>query len=220
MAKSKTSKIIFSSSAAVYANPKQKQPMNEHHPKGPMNPYGRTKWMVEQILDDFKKAHGLQYAALRYFNAAGADQDGEIGEQHEPETHLIPRLFQSLEEGSSPFTIYNDGIAIRDFVHVTDLAKAHVKALQWLVSQDQSDVFNIGSGKGYSVLNVIETLEQITGKVVPKVNEVRDIPESLYLVADPKKAEKTFGWKAECSDLKNILKTARSWHESRLTTNV
>lgn len=210
-------KLVFSSSAAVYAPP-QYLPMDEEHPKDPLNPYGRTKWIVEQILEDYFKAHGICSASLRYFNAAGADPDGEIGEAHNPESHLIPLLLFAAEGEQSSFTIFNktldtfDGTAIRDYVHVTDLAKGHVAALSWLSRNQKTAAFNLGSGLGNSVLEVIEATKKVTGASIQLKIENRQIDELPILIADVKKAHRELGWQPEYSNLEMMIETALHWH--------
>lgn len=217
MVKHKVTSLVFSSSAAVYATPEY-LPIDEAHSKDPVNPYGKTKWMTEQLFEDFHRAHGLNAISLRYFNAAGADPDGELGEAHNPETHLIPRLIQTAHKKQDAFTIYNntlptdDGTAIRDYVHPTDLATAHVLALRWLSTNQRPDAFNLGTGKGYSVMEVIKKTEEITGASIKIHIENRNVAELPALVADPTKAENELGWKAIHSDLSNIIESAASWH--------
>lgn len=219
MVKHKVRQIVFSSSAAVYAKPEY-LPMDEEHPKDPLNPYGRTKWIVEQIFSDFYRAHGIQSVSLRYFNAAGADPDGEIGESHSPESHLIPLLIFTAEGRRERFTIFNnklptpDGTAIRDYVHVTDLAQGHVAALEWLKDNQKPAAFNLGSGSGKSVMEVVEIARQITKEPIPVQIENRLIDELPILVADPTKAKETLGWNPVYSDLETIFQTAHRWHKS------
>lgn len=219
MVKHNVKNLVFSSSAAIYGDPKY-LPMDEKHPKNPMNPYGRTKWIVEQILPDFEKAHGLNSVALRYFNAAGADPEGEIGEAHNPETHLIPRVLFTAQQKQSHFCIYSDlletpdGTAVRDYVHVSDLANAHVQALEWIETNKKSTAFNLGTGRGYSVLDVIKRAKEITGCPIEIKIENRHLPESPILVADPTYANQELQWKPEHSDLDQILETAWRWHST------
>ena len=215
--------LVFSSSAAVYAPP-QYLPMDEKHPKDPINPYGKTKWMTEQLFEDFHIAHGIRPISLRYFNAAGADPDGEIGEAHVPETHLIPRLIYTAQHPEESFTIYNDtldtpdGTAIRDYIHVTDLAEAHVLALQWLEKNHPPEAFNLGTGKGYSVYEVLEKTREITNSPIKAIVENRDVAELPTLIADASKAQKELNWTPKYPELQQIIKTAWKWQSSPLLT--
>ena len=219
MVKHEVTQLIFSSSAAVYAPPVY-LPMDEEHPKGPLNPYGRTKWIVEQLLEDFHRAHGIEAVSLRYFNAAGADPDGEIGEAHHPESHLIPLLIMAAEGELEKFTVFSnslptpDGTAVRDYVHVSDLARGHVLALNWLHAHRKPNVFNLGSGSGASVQEVIQIAEQITGNTLNIVRENQIIDELPTLIADPSKAKQVLGWSPELSDMETIFETALKWHRS------
>jgi UDP-glucose-4-epimerase GalE len=173
-------KLIFSSSAAVYGKPLY-TPLDENHPKNPINPYGKIKWVIENLLEDFYHSYGLASISLRYFNAAGADSDGEIGEAHHPETHLIPRILFTASKKQELLTIFGsdfptvDGTAVRDFIHVTDLAEAHVKALHTLDKTPQVLALNLGTGKGFSIFEMITTAELVTGVKIPyridKANE-------------------------------------------------
>lgn len=217
MVKYDVQNLVFSSTAAVYGNP-QYLPINEDHPKCPMNPYGRTKWIIEQLLEDFQTAHGINPVVLRYFNAAGADPDCEIGEAHNPETHLIPRVFEVAMKKQPCFWIYSnqlktpDGTAIRDYVHVTDLAQGHVQAMNWIEKNKKPAIFNLGTGKGYSVLEVIEEAKSVTGCAIEVKIDNRNLAESPALIADPSFAIDELGWAPVHSDLRQILKTAWNWH--------
>ncbi|MBB6062682.1 UDP-glucose 4-epimerase [Thermosipho japonicus] len=209
--------FIFSSTAAVYGMP-QRIPIKEDDPKTPINPYGKSKYMIEQILDDFDRAYGLKSIRFRYFNAAGADESLEIGEAHEPETHLIPLILDaalSVRESIKIFgTDYEtkDGTCIRDFVHVNDLADAHIKGLEYLMSEKKTDYFNLGSGSGFSVREVIEKVKEVTN-VDFKVEEVDRRPgDPAYLIADNTKARKILGWEPKY-DLEKIIQTAWNWHK-------
>src|SRR5689334_3513450 len=163
--------LIFSSTCAVYGQPKQ-VPMTETHPFGPINPYGRSKWMVEQMISDFESAHGIRSIALRYFNIAGADLQTEIGENHDPETHLIPSVIQAALGVKKEIVVYGtdfpsrDGSAVRDYIHVQDLADAHVSALKWLLANKKSAQINLGTGTGYSVLEIIDAVQKFCGKTL------------------------------------------------------
>ncbi|MCB1110919.1 MAG: UDP-glucose 4-epimerase GalE [Chlamydiia bacterium] len=209
--------FVFSSTCSIYGLP-QKIPLEETHPKSPINTYGTSKWMVEQILQSASQSFSLKVATLRYFNAAGADPDGEIGESHDPETHLIPLLIQTALGKQLTFTLYGedhntpDGTPIRDFIHVTDLAQAHVKALEQLMETGDNLTLNLGTGKGYSVKEVIETLQQGWGVNIPLIKGERFPGDPPILVADPSKAQDALGWTPEYSDLQTILETAWNWH--------
>jgi UDP-glucose-4-epimerase GalE len=214
----KVKAFIFSSSAAVYGIPLH-IPIPENHPLNPVNPYGQTKVFVEKILEDYERAYGLKFISLRYFNAAGADPDGLLGEMHEPETHLIPNILLFLLGEKKGLDVYGtdfpteDGTAIRDYIHVTDLAKAHVLALQRLLESSRSEFINLGANKGYSVLEVIKKTEKVTGhKVLYKERPRRkgDVP---VLLASREKAEKILGWELSHSDIETIIETAWNWHQ-------
>jgi UDP-glucose-4-epimerase GalE len=212
--------LIFSSSCATYGNP-LRIPMDESHPQSPINPYGRSKLMIEQILSDFDKAYGIRSISLRYFNAAGADLEGEIGENHKEETHLLPLLLLSLlkkrelQVFGSDFET-NDGSAIRDYVHVMDLADAHVKALRFLLTKKESAVFNLGTGKGVSVFEMIRMAEEICqSKVQTRIAQRRD-GDPPILIADPKKANSLLNWKPKWSDPKMLIETAFRWHKKNV----
>jgi UDP-glucose 4-epimerase len=210
-------KIIFSSSAAVYGAP-QEIPITESHPLNPINPYGHTKLFVERILQDYEKAYGMRFISLRYFNAAGADPDAELGELHDPETHLIPNILQFLLGKRDSFQVYGtdfptpDGTAIRDYIHVTDLADAHVLALRKLLTSGESDAINLGASRGFSVLEVVKKVEEMTGLRVPfraKPKRLGDVP---VLLASKEKAEQRLGWRLRYSGLETIVETAWRWH--------
>lgn len=213
-------KFIFSSTCATYGIP-YSLPISEDHPQKPINPYGRSKLMIEQILSDYASAYGVKYISLRYFNAAGADADGEIGEDHVPETHLIPlTIFAAL--GKLPSievfgTDYDtsDGTAIRDYIHVTDLAEAHVKALNFLESEGTSEVLNLGTGHGNSVQDVINTVKLIADIEVPVIYADRRQGDPPILIAAAAKAKHVIGWEPRCSDIKTIVRSAWDWHVSR-----
>ncbi len=214
--------FIFSSTAAVFGNPK-KIPINENHPKNPINPYGWSKSMVEQILMDASAADDFKYISLRYFNAAGAYPDGSIGEDHQNETHLIPLVLKAVqrqEYGDKPLKIFGtdydtpDGTCIRDYIHVLDLAEAHIRALEHLASGGESDVFNLGNGKGFSVLEVIQTAERVTGRKVPTQNVGRRAGDPSILVASSEKISKALGWRSSYAKLETIIETAWKWHST------
>lgn len=209
--------IVFSSTCATYGIP-QWLPLTEDHPQQPVNPYGETKRAIEQALHWFSQAYGLRYAALRYFNAAGADPAGELGECHDPETHLIPRLLLSLL-GGEPVTIFGtdyptpDGTPVRDYIHVTDLAAAHVQALDYIQTHDTNLILNLGTGRGYSVRQVIETVEQVTGQKLAMQAGPRRPGDPPILVADVTRAQQVLGWQPRYSDLPTIIATAWRWHQ-------
>lgn len=210
--------FIFSSSAAVYGIP-QRIPLEEDHPLNPINPYGTTKFMVERILQDYDRAYGLKYVSLRYFNAAGADPDGQIGEMHDPETHLIPSILLHLLGKKDDFQVFGndfptpDGTAIRDYIHVTDLARAHVLALERLIAEGQSQAINLGSSRGYSVLEVVKAVEKVTGKKVNLKFGPRRQGDVPVLLASSQKAESWLGWQREFSEIEEIIETAWKWHQ-------
>jgi len=209
--------FIFSSSAAVYGQP-VKTPIPEDHPLQPINPYGASKFMVERMLPDYDRAYGLKYVSLRYFNAAGADPGGELGEWHDPETHLIPNLLLHLLGRNPGFQVFGndfptaDGTAIRDYIHVSDLATAHILALEKLMSERQSQTVNLGSARGYSVLEVIRTAERVTGRTVNLRFGPRRPGDVPVLLASSDKAETWLGWRREFSELEFIIQTAWKWH--------
>jgi UDP-glucose 4-epimerase len=210
------SKIVFSSSAAVYGEPKE-IPISEEHPCAPSNPYGETKWIVEKVLQTFHDEGKLNFISLRYFNAAGADPEGELGEDHSPETHLIPLVIKAALNGTSvPVfgTDYNtpDGTCIRDYIHVSDLAQAHILALRKLEQGKISGVYNLGNGNGYSVREVIETVKKVTGRKVVTVESPRRPGDPARLVASSEKVKEELGWIPRYPDLETIVKTAYHWH--------
>jgi UDP-glucose 4-epimerase len=211
--------FIFSSSAAVYGAPRQ-IPIPEDHPLFPFNPYGQTKFFIEKILQDYDRAYGLKFISLRYFNAAGADPGGDLGEMHDPETHLIPNILSAILGKKEYLEIYGsdfptpDGTAVRDYIHVTDLSSAHVLALERLLASSQSDFINLGTNKGYSVREVIAKTEEITGKKVPfrlKSRREGDVP---VLLASKERAERLLGWKLRYSEIETIIETAWKWHKN------
>ncbi len=225
MVKHGVSSLVFSSSAAIYAPP-ETLPISEEYRKAPINPYGKTKWMTEQIFEDFHRAHGLNAVSLRYFNAAGADPDGDLGEAHNPETHLIPRLIFTAQKKQESFTIYNDklptkdGTAVRDYVHVSDLAQAHVLSLKWLEKHQRPNAFNLGTGTGYSVREVLTKIEEISGQTINTLIENRSFEEPPILVADSRKAQEELKWTPTYSDLTQIVETAWQWHSSPILAKI
>jgi UDP-glucose 4-epimerase len=216
MRDNKVGPIVFSSTAAVYGEP-QHTPINEQHLLNPVNPYGRSKFMVEQMLADFDNAHQQKYIALRYFNAAGADPQSRIGECHEPETHLIPLVLQAILGTRPALQLFGqdydtpDGTCIRDYIHVDDLASAHILAMDYLNSGGNSGVFNLGNGAGYSVNDVIKTAEKVTGKSVPVTYAPRRLGDPARLVADATRAKKMLGWQPKYTDLATIVQHAWDW---------
>jgi UDP-glucose-4-epimerase GalE len=217
MMENEVERFIFSSSAAVYGNP-QKIPIPESHPLNPFNPYGQTKFFLETILQDYEKAYGLKFISLRYFNAAGADPEGQLGEMHDPETHLIPNILLFLLGKKERFELYGtdfetpDGTAIRDYIHVTDLASAHVLALKKILALPSSDFINLGANKGYSVLEVIRKTEELTGKKVDYQERPKRKGDVPVLLASKEKAEKILGWRLRLSAIETIIETAWNWH--------
>lgn len=210
--------FVFSSTAAVYGHP-ESVPIVEAHPRAPINPYGHSKAMVEAVLEDYSRAHGLKAAMLRYFNAAGADPDGETGEMHEPETHLLPLVIEAALGRREAIDIFGtdyetaDGTAIRDYIHVSDLADAHVRALRYLLDGGESVALNLGTGRGHSVAEVIAMVEKISAKHVPRRERGRREGDPPMLIADSREAGRVLGWRPERSDLESIVRTALRWHE-------
>jgi UDP-glucose-4-epimerase GalE len=209
--------FVFSSTCATYGIPNQ-IPISEDHPQKPVNPYGDSKLFIEKTLRWYDIAYGLKAAILRYFNAAGADPDGLIGEAHHPETHLIPIVIQAALDASASVAIYGtdyatlDGTAIRDYIHVSDLATAHVAALEYLRVRQSSNQFNLGTGRGHSVREVISAVQKHSGRSVSIQESLRRPGDPPELVADASKADKELGWQPAVSDLDTIIKTAWNWH--------
>ncbi len=218
-------KIVFSSSCATYGHPKL-IPITEEHPQQPVNPYGESKLMVEKILFWYAQAYGLRYAILRYFNAAGADPDGELGEMHDPEPHLIPRVIAAALGSLAAVDVYGtdydtlDGTAVRDYIHVTDLAEAHVAAMRYLESGGSSAAFNLGTGTGHSVRQVISAVERAGGRKVPFQDLPRRAGDPAELVADAREAFRRLAWRPQYSDLQSIVQTAWNWHTAVLGTGL
>ena len=208
--------IIFSSTCATYGEPTE-IPITESHPQNPVNPYGRTKLMVEHMLKDYSNAYGFKYALLRYFNASGADPEGEIGEDHRPETHLIPLVIDAALGLRGKLMVFgdnyntHDGTCIRDYIHINDLAAAHVLAMEKLFEDENACIFNLGNGKGYSVMEVIDSVSRITGKSVPFQITERRAGDPAVLVGSAEKAIRELKWKPEFNDLDAIVKTAYQW---------
>ncbi len=213
-------KFVFSSTCASYGVPQQ-VPIAEDHPQQPINPYGMSKLMVEQILSDFDHAYGLRSVRFRYFNAAGADPLGRLGEDHSPETHLIPLVLMTALGKRESISIlgsdYNtpDGTCIRDYIHVNDLAQAHVLGLEYLLQGGSTEVFNLGNGLGFSVQEVIEAARVVTGRPIPVVRADRRPGDPPSLVGSAEKARRLLGWQPQYPDLHSILQHAWQWHQKR-----
>lgn len=211
-------RLIFSSTAAIFGNPVQ-VPIDENHPKAPINPYGRSKWMLEQMLEDFDTAYGLKSVCLRYFNAAGADPDGQLGECHQPETHLIPLLLQVASGRREAITVYGndyptaDGSCIRDYIHVSDLCEAHLLALRGLLQGSQSARYNLGNGTGFSVFEVIDAVRRVTGHAIPIIQSEPRAGDPPVLVADASAAKRRLGWIAKHHQLEKIIGDAWAWEQ-------
>lgn len=211
-------KFIFSSTAAIFGEPHY-VPIDERHPKEPINPYGRSKWMVEQILADFDHAYGLRSSCLRYFNAAGADPDAGMGECHEPETHLIPLILQAASGRRASITVFGenydtpDGTCIRDYIHVSDLCDAHLLALEALLEGGPSTRYNLGNGAGYSILEVIDAVERVTGSKIARESGPRRPGDPPVLVADSTLAKSTLRWCPRFADLDTIILHAWRWEQ-------
>lgn len=211
--------LIFSSSCAIYGDPKY-VPINEEHPKLPINPYGKSKLMVESILEDYRHAYGLNYINLRYFNAAGADLDVEIGENHNPETHLIPLVLDVASGKRTSVKVFGndyqtlDGTCVRDYIHVSDLADAHIQAMQILLESGESNSFNLGTGEGHSVLEIMHAAELVIGKKIPFEIHPRREGDPPALVATNAKALSYLRWNPRITSIKEIITTAWKWHQT------
>jgi UDP-glucose 4-epimerase len=211
-------RFIFSSTAAVYGEPVE-IPITESHPCNPTNPYGASKIAVERMLKDCDSAYGFKYISLRYFNAAGADKSGKIGERHRNETHLIPLVLEVAAGRRENIKIFGanyptpDGTCIRDYIHVSDLTSAHLLALKSLLSGGDSAVYNLGNNRGYSVREVIELARKVTGKPIPAIEADKRPGDPAILIASSDQIKKTLGWKPEYEDLETIIKTAWKWHQ-------
>jgi UDP-glucose 4-epimerase len=211
-------RFIFSSTAAVYGEPVE-IPITENHPCNPTNPYGASKIGVERMLKDCDSAYGLKYISLRYFNASGADESGKIGERHQNETHLIPLILEVATGRRENIKIFGanyptpDGTCIRDYIHVSDLTRAHLLALKALLSGGDSAVYNLGNNRGYSVREVIELARKVTGKPIPAIEADKRPGDPAVLIASSDKIKKALGWKPEYEDLETIIKTAWVWHQ-------
>lgn len=219
MVKNNVGKIVFSSTAATYGEP-ENIPILESDRTCPTNPYGETKLAMEKMFKWTAEAHGLRYVSLRYFNACGADESGTIGEAHNPESHLIPLILQVPNGKRETISIYGtdydtpDGTCIRDYIHVTDLAQAHILAVQYLNNGGESDIFNLGNGVGYSVREVIETARKVTGHPIPATETSRRAGDPARLVASSEKAKSVLGWKPVHDSLEEIISSAWNWHKN------
>mgnify|MGYP003583319227 FL=1 len=215
--------LVFSSTAATFGEP-QYNPIDERHPQHPINPYGRSKWMVEQLLQDYEHAYGLHSVCLRYFNAAGAHPEGLVGERHEPETHLIPLILQAASGKRSHITVFGrdydtpDGTCIRDYIHVMDLVQAHVQALEFLDKEHTSANFNLGNGEGFSVQQVLDVARAVTGKDFVVQEGARRAGDPARLVASSALARKVLGWQPQYPDLRTIVEHAWAWECKTLAT--
>ena len=213
-------RLVFSSTAAVYGVPLTDS-IDEDHPRNPINPYGRSKMMVEDILRDAAHAHGLRSVSLRYFNAAGASADASIGEAHEPETHLIPNVLSAATHGAPPLSVYGtdyptrDGTCVRDYVHVEDLADAHLTALAYIEARDGAHAFNLGSGAGSSVLEILSAASSVTGREIPWVAAARRDGDPATLVASSERARERLGWQPRHTRIESIIDSAWRWHCGR-----
>ncbi|NIA21782.1 MAG: UDP-glucose 4-epimerase GalE [Anaerolineaceae bacterium] len=209
-------RIVFSSSAATYGNPIE-TPITESHAQEPINPYGRTKLIFEQALADFARGYGIGYTALRYFNAAGAAPDGKLGEDHDPETHLIPLVLYAAMGKREKVSVFGtdydtpDGTCLRDYIHIYDLAQAHILALE-AMQPDQGRMYNLGNGNGYSVREVIRTAEKVVGKPIPHDETPRRPGDPATLVASSEKISRELLWKPQFPSLESIIETAWHWH--------
>jgi UDP-glucose 4-epimerase len=215
-------RLVFSSTAAVYGNP-QVAKIDENQPRSPINPYGKSKKMVEDILQDAHLAHGLKSVSLRYFNACGADPDAEIGERHDPETHLIPNVLKSaLSSEQTKLKVFgrdyptHDGTCVRDYIHICDLASAHLLAGEYLAQHDGAFVFNLGNGNGFSVLEVVKAAEQVVGRPIDYEFQEARAGDPPVLVADAKLASEQLGWQPRYPDIESIIVTAWRWHQDEM----
>jgi UDP-glucose 4-epimerase len=218
MRDSAVQRFIFSSTAATFGEP-QYTPMDERHPQAPINPYGRSKLMIEQVLQDYDRAYGLKSVCLRYFNAAGADPDGQLGERHDPETHLIPLVLQAASGRRADIAVFGrdydtpDGTCIRDYIHINDLCEAHWLALQSLMQGAGSQRYNLGNGQGFSVQAVIEAAERVTGRTIAVQDAPRREGDPARLVADATLARQQLGWTPQFADLDTLVRHAWAWEQ-------
>ena len=213
-------KLVFSSTAAVFGMP-EKDEIDEQHPRFPINPYGQSKKMIEDVLGDYHEAYGIKSVALRYFNACGADPEGDIGERHEPETHLIPNILKSATAGKTTLLkVFGDnyptpdGTCIRDYIHVNDLASAHILAGEYLQTHAGAFAFNLGNGDGFSVFEVIKAAAKVIGQNIAYTIEAPRAGDPPVLVADSKKAGVVLGWQPDYTDIESIIATAWQWHQN------
>jgi UDP-glucose 4-epimerase len=213
-------RIVFSSTAAVYGEP-QRLPIDEAHPTQPVNPYGSSKLAIERMLGECSAAYGLRAASLRYFNAAGADPEARLGERHDPETHLIPLVLQAAAGRRPGISVYGtdyptrDGTCVRDYIHVSDLCVAHLRALEWLADASRYDCFNLGNGEGKTVLEVIEAARRVSGRDFEVNFAARRSGDPAALVADATKARRVLGWEPRSSDIETIIRDAWSFEQRR-----
>lgn len=220
MVRRRVHRLVFSSSAAIFGEPRY-VPIDESHPKAPLNPYGRSKWIVEQMLPDYERAHGVRHVCLRYFNAAGADPSGGLGERHDPETHLIPLVLQAAAGRVPSVRIYGtdydtlDGTCIRDYVHVNDLCRAHLLAMEHLMEGGRSRAYNLGNGNGFSVREVIETARRVTASRIEVTEAPRRAGDPARLVADAALARRELGWQPQFPDLDTLIAHAWGWERAR-----
>jgi UDP-glucose 4-epimerase len=219
MVKFEVSNFVFSSTAAIYGEPEY-TPIDEKHPKIPINPYGRSKLMIEQMLEDYDHAYGLKAVSLRYFNAAGADSEGELGERHDPESHLIPLVLQAASARRKSISVFGndyntpDGTCIRDYIHVEDLCDAHMHAMDYLLRNDKSAQFNLGNGQGFSVQQVIDCACDVTGREIDVCYKARRPGDPAILVADATFAQTELGWRPRLPSLEKIIESAWRWEQS------
>jgi UDP-glucose-4-epimerase GalE len=219
MHRASVKRIVFSSTAAVYGTP-ERSPIPEDAPYAPVSPYGDSKIMVEKILDWLDQYRGMRSVCLRYFNACGAEPGSGLGEEHEPETHLIPLVLRAVDTGK-PVTIFGndyptpDGTCVRDYIHVSDLASAHIRALEWLINGGESAKFNVGTGSGNSVMEVLRAVEEVTGKTVPWTLGPRRAGDPAELVADSGKLKSMLGWQPAYTRVADIVQTAWDFHQNR-----
>lgn len=210
--------FVFSSTCAIYGMP-QFLPLTEDHPTNPINPYGRTKLAIEFVLEDYARAYDFRYMSLRYFNASGADPSGQIGECHQPETHLIPLLLEAVQGHRPALSVFGndydtpDGTCVRDYIHVLDLAQAHWLALQFLRETGRSEAFNLGNGQGHSVREVIQAAERVTGMPVPVSEQPRREGDPPVLIGSSRKALDLLGWQPQYAEIDTILETAWNWQQ-------
>ena len=218
MARHGVAHLVFSSTAAIFGNPEY-TPIDEAHPKAPVSPYGRSKWLVEQMLPDYERAYGLKSVCLRYFNAAGANPDSGLGERHEPVTHLIPLVLQAASGRREAIHVFGtdyptpDGTCIRDYIHVDDLAQAHLKALEYLEAGEAPAAFNLGNGQGFSIREVIDAARRVTGRDIELIEADRRPGDPAVLLANSALARSALGWNPELSELQTIVAHAWAWEQ-------